>query len=61
MRSLLFRRFEAERIQGLFGERLSFVVNQRFEDTSSLYSLWLAKEHLLDGVCGAELRRAVSS
>jgi choline kinase len=28
---------------------MSFVINSRFEETSSLYSLWLAREHLLDG------------
>jgi len=45
--------FEAERIQrecpttGTLG--VSFVTNSRFGETSSLYSLWLAKEHLLDG------------
>src|SRR5215210_6923567 len=41
--------FEAERIRRLCGPATSFVINSRFEETSSLYSLWLAKEHLLDG------------
>ena len=41
--------FEAERIRGLCRPTTSFVINLRFEETSSLYSLWLAREHLLDG------------
>jgi L-glutamine-phosphate cytidylyltransferase len=41
--------FEADRIRRLCGDSVSFVINSRFEETSSLYSLWLAREHLLDG------------
>jgi len=41
--------FEAERIRALFEHTASFVINSRFEETSSMYSLWLAREHLLDG------------
>lgn len=41
--------FEAERIQQQCPPNVSFVINSRFEETSSLYSLWLAREHLLDG------------
>src|SRR5262245_5977562 len=41
--------FEAERIQRHCGSNVSFVTNTRFGETSSLYSLWLAKEHLTDG------------
>lgn len=41
--------FEAERIKRHCGENVSFVTNERFGETSSLYSLWLAKEHLVDG------------
>jgi len=41
--------FEAERIQRHCGPNVSFVSNTRFGETSSLYSLWLAKEHLTDG------------
>lgn len=45
--------FEAERIQrhceSIGGLNISFVTNTRFGETSSLYSLWLAKEHLTDG------------
>jgi choline kinase len=41
--------FEAERIRSLYEHTASFVINSRFETTSSLYSLWLAREHLLDG------------
>jgi choline kinase len=41
--------FEAERIRSAASDELSFVFNRRFEETSSLYSLWLARDHLLDG------------
>lgn len=41
--------FEAERIRSLYEDQLSYVINSRFGETSSLYSLWLAREHLLDG------------
>lgn len=41
--------FEADRIRRLYEHTASFVINERFEETSSLYSLWLAREHLLDG------------
>lgn len=41
--------FEAERIRRFCPPNVSFVINSRFEETSSLYSLWLAKEHLTDG------------
>jgi len=41
--------FEGDRIRRLYEHTASFVINSRFEETSSLYSLWLAREHLLDG------------
>lgn len=41
--------FEAERIRRQCPPTTSFVINSRFEETSSLYSLWLARDHLLDG------------
>jgi choline kinase len=45
--------FEAERIQRhcepTGTANVSFVTNERFGETSSLYSLWLAKEHLTEG------------
>lgn len=41
--------FEAERIKRHCGPSVEFVTNERFGETSSLYSLWLAKEHLTDG------------
>jgi choline kinase len=40
--------FEAEKIQRLW-PTTAFVLNHRFGETSSLYSLWLAREHLTDG------------
>lgn len=41
--------FEADRIREVCPQPASFVFNSRFEDTSSMYSLWLAREHLRDG------------
>jgi len=41
--------FEAERIRSRYEHAASFVINSRFAETSSMYSLWLAREHLLDG------------
>src|ERR1044071_5416106 len=41
--------FEAERIKRHCGSKVEFVTNDRFGETSSLYSLWLAKEHLTEG------------
>src|SRR5215216_4103208 len=41
--------FEAERIRRHCPPSTSFVINERFSETSSLYSLWLAREHLVDG------------
>jgi len=41
--------FEAERIRRRCSPDISFVMNSRFEETSSLYSLWMAREHLVDG------------
>ena len=41
--------FEAERIQRHCPPNVEFVTNTRFGETSSLYSLWLAKQHLTDG------------
>ncbi|HYK20168.1 MAG TPA: phosphocholine cytidylyltransferase family protein [Pyrinomonadaceae bacterium] len=41
--------FEAERIRQQCPSNVSFVVNSQFGETSSLYSLWMARDHLLDG------------
>jgi len=41
--------FEAERIQKFLSQNISCVINNRFNETSSLYSLWLARDHLLNG------------
>ena len=41
--------FEAGRIRSGYEHTASFVINSRFAETSSMYSLWLAREHLLNG------------
>lgn len=41
--------FGAESIREECDSDISFVENSKFAETSSLYSLWLAREHLVDG------------
>jgi choline kinase len=41
--------FEANRIRRQYADGITFVENPDFETTSSLYSLWLAREYLTDG------------
>lgn len=41
--------FGGESIREECGNEISFVENIHFAETSSLYSLWLAREHLQDG------------
>jgi choline kinase len=41
--------FGADNIREECGGEVDFVENTRFAETSSLYSLWLAREHLADG------------
>jgi choline kinase len=41
--------FEAEHIRHECGRDIYFVENPRWAETSSLYSLWLAREHLSNG------------
>jgi choline kinase len=41
--------FEADRVRRESGEGICFVENPQFAETSSLYSLWLARDHLADG------------
>ena len=36
--------YKADMIREEVGERAEFIVNERFEETNSLYSLWLARE-----------------
>lgn len=41
--------YEAERVRRACGGRARFIENARFDQTNSLYSLWLAREALADG------------
>lgn len=41
--------FGADSIREECDEEISFVENSQFAETSSMYSLWLAREHLTDG------------
>lgn len=41
--------FEGDTIREACGEGICFVENPRYAETSSLYSLWLAREHLTGG------------
>src|SRR5215207_7010581 len=39
----------ADLVQRACGSNCEYVINDRFETTNSLYSLWLSREHLRDG------------
>jgi L-glutamine-phosphate cytidylyltransferase len=41
--------YEAERVQRACDPDIGFVENVDYEQTNSLYSLWLTRKHLLDG------------
>lgn len=41
---------EGDQIRAALGESVEYVVNERYEETNSLYSLWLAREVLSDEV-----------
>lgn len=41
--------FCADRIREHLGDRVRYLVNERYDSTNSLYSLWLAKTELLSG------------
>src|ERR1051325_634940 len=41
--------FAPDSIREECGKEITFVENIQFAETSSLYSLWLAREHLTDG------------
>jgi choline kinase len=41
--------FEGQRVRNECDENVHFVENPRFSQTSSLYSLWLARHHLTEG------------
>lgn len=41
--------YEAERVQQTCDATIRFVENHSFDETNSLYSLWLARDHLKDG------------
>jgi choline kinase len=38
-----------EKIQEILGEKVEYIRNERFEETSSMYSLWLAREMMKGG------------
>ena len=39
----------ADRVRAVCGSDCTYVTNDRFETTNSLFSLWLSREHLRDG------------
>jgi choline kinase len=41
--------FKADRVRRACGPRIRFIENDRFAQTNSLYSLWLARDLLMDG------------
>ena len=38
--------YKAEEVRSVVGDRADFIVNDRYQETNSLYSLWLAREHM---------------
>lgn len=38
--------YKADEVRSVVGDRAEFIVNERYQETNSLYSLWLAREHL---------------
>lgn len=38
-----------DQIRARYGDRMHYVANERYEETNSLYSLWLAREELVSG------------
>lgn len=38
--------YKAEEVRSVVGDRAEFIVNDRYQETNSLYSLWLAREHV---------------
>jgi choline kinase len=38
--------YKADEVRSVVGDRAEFIVNERYQETNSLYSLWLAREHV---------------
>lgn len=43
---LIVAGYRADEVRHVVGDRAEFVINDRFQETNSLYSLWLAREHV---------------
>ena len=43
---LIVAGYKAEEVRSVVGDRAEFVINERYQETNSLYSLWLAREHV---------------
>ena len=43
---LIVAGYKADEVRSVVGDRAEFVVNDRYQETNSLYSLWLAREHV---------------
>ncbi len=43
---LIVAGYKAEEVRSVVGDRAEFIVNDRYQETNSLYSLWLAREHV---------------
>jgi L-glutamine-phosphate cytidylyltransferase len=41
--------YGADEVRRVCGDEITYVENARYSQTNSLFSLWLAREHLLDG------------
>lgn len=43
---LIVAGYKADEVRSVVGDRAEFIVNDRYQETNSLYSLWLAREHV---------------
>src|SRR5512132_1294933 len=43
---LIVAGYKSEEVRAVVGDRAEFVINDRYQETNSLYSLWLARERV---------------
>ncbi len=44
--------YQHEKIRAVVGDRCDFILNKRFDETNSLYSLWLAQHWITSSFAG---------
>ena len=53
--------YQADEVKDAVGDRAETLVNDRFEETNSLYSLWLARHWIKGSLHPAQLRSVLRS